>query len=154
MDRMFAVLLFVVIGSGVRMSPADMVGNASGLQDQEHPDLTLEHADVPFYPPIARAGRISGAVGITVQVKDGSVSDATAKSGPAILATAAAENVRTWRFHRWVNTRFSTKFIYRIETNKQFLADPRIELELPLRVVITTVPPLLDTTGVKSGLGK
>ncbi len=153
MKSMLSLLLYLVAPASIQTgngqallakSPSYAVAEIAGPQDQSHPDLSLEHADVPFYPPVARAGRIAGTVEVVAIVRDGLVTDAQATSGAAILAKAATENVKTWRFHRWVNARFSTKFIYRIETGKQAPTNSRVELELPNQAVITTVPPLLD----------
>src|SRR4051812_18041946 len=82
---------------------------APGTDEDQHPDLRVQKAEVPMYPPVARAGRVSGVVEARVTVRDGSVIDVKVKSGPTILAQAAAENIKTWRFPQWVNTSFDTK---------------------------------------------
>ena len=54
----------------------------------------------PQYPPEALAAHRAGNVVLEVQVaEDGSVSSIRTLSGAALLATAAAEAVRKWRYH-------------------------------------------------------
>jgi hypothetical protein len=49
-----------------------------------------------------------------------------------------------------VNTTFTTKFNYQLETKKPLQHDPQIELQLPYSVTITTAPPILDTQSGKT----
>ena len=120
-------------------------------QTEQSGALRLEHADVPLYPQMARVARIFGTVEVQVTVKDGQVVNTQVKSprpgGAAILERATVENIQTWRFYKLDSGTFTTKFIYQIETKKKGLnsLNSRVELELPLLVKITAVPPLLDT---------
>jgi hypothetical protein len=121
--------------------------NETQKQHQPPADLRLEHADVPMYPPVARVAHIFGTVEVQVTVKDGAVSNTEVKSSAnQILVNATTENIKSWRFHSYVNTTFTTKFVYQLARKEQLLADPKIELQLPLLVKITTKPPLLDTS--------
>jgi len=53
----------------------------------------------PVYPELARRMHVSGTVVMHVTVQpDGSVSDARVESGHALLAAAAEQAVRKWRF--------------------------------------------------------
>jgi TonB family protein len=62
-------------------------------------DARLLSRTEPQYPPEARAAHRAGNVVLEVQVaEDGSVSSVRTLSGDPLLATAAAEAVRTWRY--------------------------------------------------------
>ncbi len=53
----------------------------------------------PPYPPAAISGRVSGAVVVALDVSpEGNVTAATAREGHALLAAAATEALRKWRF--------------------------------------------------------
>ena len=57
------------------------------------------HKVNPVYPPEAKKDHIQGIVHIATRLaKDGSVAEAEAKDGPAILAEAALAAVRQWRY--------------------------------------------------------
>ena len=128
------------------VSANSVTQNAQGEQeDGRQADLRVEHADVPMYPLIARTARIVGTVKVQVTVRDGNVVSTRLVSGHPILARATVENIQTWRFHPLVNATFTTKFIYRIDTKKSLdPQNPKVELQLPSLVKITTVPVLLD----------
>src|SRR5271165_2195859 len=65
-----------------------------------HPSAIVLHADVPQYPALALAGRLSGSVRLHVLVEDGAVvkAESDSPSQLQILINAATENVKTWRF--------------------------------------------------------
>jgi protein TonB len=53
----------------------------------------------PVYPAIARSAHITGTVVLQATIsKQGTISDLKVISGPPLLANAALEAVRTWRF--------------------------------------------------------
>ena len=57
----------------------------------------------PFYPPIARAARVSGMVVLRLVVsKVGSVQDIRVVSGPALLQQSAIEAVKKWRYRPYL----------------------------------------------------
>lgn len=150
MRTLLSLLVVAVIGTAAPQTGADESKYAAGLQSdkssanseaQKHPDLRLEHADVPMYPPLGRTAHITGTVQVLVTVKDGKVTNTEVKSGSPILARAALENIQTWRFYYLVNTTFTTKFVYQLETIKHLdPQNPKVELQLPLLVKITAVP--------------
>jgi|SRR5579859_218094 len=126
-------------------------GTGNETADLKDGTMQMEHADRPTYPPLARVARIFGTVEVQVTVKDGVVVNTEVKSSAhQTLVKAATENIKSWRFHPDVNTTFTTKFIYQLETKERLLADPRIESQLPFLVKITTVPPVLDTQNAQS----
>lgn len=135
------VTVVALIGSAWAQTGASQVKRVV-----RHPDLRLEHADVPMYPLLARTARISGTVMVEVTVKKGRVTKTEVKSGPPVLARAAVGNIESWRFHPLVNATFTTTFVYRLESSKSL--DPqnsKVELELPLFAKITATPVWLDT---------
>lgn len=59
----------------------------------------LIHRIEPQYPAIARIARVSGSVELRAIIgRDGSVSSIEVLSGNPLLARAAAEAVRQWRY--------------------------------------------------------
>jgi protein TonB len=64
-------------------------------------DLSLKvvHRVPPIYPPEAKANGIEGTVVVEVLVdKQGNVARAKIMSGPKILADAAVEAIKAWKF--------------------------------------------------------
>ena len=56
-------------------------------------------ADMPLYFPLARQANIQGKVEVAIQVDEsGKVVAATRLSGHPLLAQAAIDNAKTWRF--------------------------------------------------------
>jgi TonB family protein len=89
----------------------DLESNVSGreqtverLQPQAHvPADVMEklvtHRVDPDYPPAARPANLQGVIVLDVVVgRDGSVVDVHARNGPEILAQAAMDAMRWWRF--------------------------------------------------------
>jgi protein TonB len=59
----------------------------------------LSHKVDPTYPPEARVQRVEGAVILDALVgEDGNVREVTITSGPPLLARAAAQAVKRWRY--------------------------------------------------------
>jgi protein TonB len=59
----------------------------------------LERPVQPSYPMLARQMKVQGAVILQALISaDGTIQDLKVLSGPAILASAAQEAVRQWRF--------------------------------------------------------
>jgi TonB family protein len=62
----------------------------------------LEHSVAPVYPPVARKAGVEGDVVLRVNVSEqGRVTDLAVLDGPPILARAAVQAVRQWRYHAW-----------------------------------------------------
>ena len=62
-------------------------------------EASLLHRVEPDYPEEARQQRIQGAVVLSVRIaQDGGVQSATLVSGPPLLAQAASDAVKQWRF--------------------------------------------------------
>jgi protein TonB len=60
---------------------------------------TLLHRVEPEYPDDARAQKVEGPVVLEVQIgRDGAVEDVKLTNGPPLLARAATDAVKQWRF--------------------------------------------------------
>jgi|SRR5271165_3657171 len=83
-------------------------------QDSSAKRRIVEHS-APPYPPLARSMALAGAVKVEAQVApDGSVKNVEIKGGHPVLAQAAANTVRRWRWepaahesHELVEIKFS-----------------------------------------------
>ncbi len=63
----------------------------------------LVHSPRPAYPQAAKLNRLQGMVHLDVQIgKDGTVEDVQVISGHPLLASAAAEAVRKWRYQPYM----------------------------------------------------
>lgn len=78
---------------------------ASAISASDHVQLspqtleTVSHPVVPDYPLLARQTKVQGAVILQALIsKDGAIQELQIVSGPGILATAAREAVKQWRF--------------------------------------------------------
>ncbi len=100
------------------------------------------HADLPLYPPIARAARISGTVQVQVTVKDGAVVNTEVKSrANPLLVVPTLANLKTWQFWPKTDAAFLVTYIYTVEKKESdTVENPRIEMQLPNLVKITTRP--------------
>jgi len=103
----------------------------------------LVRAEIPLYPPVALAARLSGTVRIKVQVSKGAVVSTetdSSSSAHTVLVSAAQKNVKTWQFAPDANGPFELTYIYQLETHEADLPEnPRVEIQLPF-VKITGRP--------------
>lgn len=92
--------------AAVTTAPETGVQRASAIEPagvlELAPDVAeagLLHRVEPDYPEAARQQGIQGAVVLSVRIaQDGGVQSATLVSGPALLAQAASDAVKQWRF--------------------------------------------------------
>ncbi|MGB6333869.1 MAG: TonB family protein, partial [Candidatus Sulfotelmatobacter sp.] len=92
--------------AAVTTAPETGVQRASAIEPagvlELPPDVAeagLLHRVEPDYPEAARQQGIQGAVVLSVRIaQDGGVQSATLVSGPALLAQAASDAVKQWRF--------------------------------------------------------
>jgi protein TonB len=57
----------------------------------------------PFYPPIAKAARVSGTVVLQVTISEtGLIESPRVVSGPAMLQQAALDAVKNWRYRPYL----------------------------------------------------
>jgi len=103
-------------------------------------------AQVPLYPPLARAAGIQGEVRMKVNTDGDSVVSTRVENGHPTLARAAAENAQTWRFATHEPTAFTVIYHYKIVAGlKGHSNNPTVVLRLPTEVEVSTTPmPPLD----------
>jgi hypothetical protein len=98
----------------------------------------VEAAALPHYPEVARNLGVTGDVVVAVTVRNGKVIAAEPESGDRLFWDETVRNIRSWRFASSDNTRFTTRFVYRLEQRPANQgANARVEMELPLVVTIT-----------------
>jgi len=151
--------LFTRVLIGVFLLAVSAFGQSTADTPATHyPNLI--HAEVPLYPPIARAAHITGTVDIQVTVEKGALVDAQVKSvvlGPSndrvvlndegkkkvglYLSNPSLANVKTWQFQPEDRTAFLVTYVYKIEGEETPLPEaPKVELDLPRLVTITARP--------------
>jgi protein TonB len=82
-----------------KLATTKIAASQSVWLSPEKAETRLLSRTEPEYPPEALAAHRAGNVVLEVQVaEDGAVSSIRTLSGDAILATAAAEAVRNWRY--------------------------------------------------------
>ncbi|MDT8068391.1 MAG: energy transducer TonB [Terriglobia bacterium] len=95
-------------------------------------------AETPLYPPLPRSAHIAGTVTLRVVTDGEKVADVSVVDGQPMLARAAQENVKTWRFIKHEPTTFLTKFNFDLspecDTKNE---NGTVTLSLPLEVTIT-----------------
>jgi len=95
-----------------------------------------------MYPPLALAARIQGAVEVQTTVVQGVVTKAdTPANSNQLLAAAAANTVRSWRFGQEQNGLFKVTFSFELAKQEVLRPEnPEIELRLPHRVRVIAKP--------------
>jgi len=88
------------LASGTQDTAAGVTSNAAeNVQMSAGTSEVVSHSVSPGYPLLARQMKVQGSVILQALVnKDGSIEDLRILSGPPILAGAAREAVRQWRF--------------------------------------------------------
>lgn len=101
------------------------------------PNLAVTSAGLPEFPEDAPAA--GGTVRLRATVRNGSVvSIRPLGRSSRALENAAYSELRTWRFADGVDTEFVSTFVFRVaEARACPPSNPRIELQLPERVVLT-----------------
>jgi len=103
-------------------------------------------AEVPLYPPLARAAGIQGEVRLRVSTDGHGVVTTNVDKSHPLLAQAAEKNARTWHFATHEPTTFTLTYHYRIVAGlKANPYNPIVMLRLPTEVEVCTAPmPPLD----------
>jgi TonB family protein len=128
------------LAAGIAASQAQVPAPPSNVTNGS---FLVTRADVPLYPSLARAARLSGTVQVRVSVKNGSVASTETQSSSAaqILVNAARANATTWRFAPDANGTFEVTYIYELEKDEVVVPEnPRVEMQLPSLVKITAKP--------------
>jgi periplasmic protein TonB len=87
-------------GGGATQSAANVTSNAAErVQMSADTTEVVTHPVKPGYPLLARQMKVQGSVVLRALIsKEGTIQDLHVVSGPAILASAAQDAVRQWRF--------------------------------------------------------
>jgi protein TonB len=81
----------------------------------------------PIYPPAAKLGRIQGSVVINANIAtDGSVRHIRVLSGQPLLAQAAVDAVKGWRYRPHIVRGKPIETTTQIVLNFKLMANPRI----------------------------
>jgi len=107
---------------------------------QDAPTLpTVTSFECPKYPPKAKSARLQGMVRLRVATDGHVVTEATVHGHP-LIAPAADENVRTWKFADHPPTTFDVTYFYVFQG--EFKKDPTTKcsakMELPTKVTVST----------------
>src|SRR5215475_12013117 len=89
-----------------------------------HRQVVLTKLSPPIYPPLARAGRVSGDVEIALGIgQDGSVESAEVVKGHPLLKEAALDSARQSKFEcrecGEAHVRYSVLYTFGYTTNQQ-----------------------------------
>lgn len=99
--------------------------------------IRLEHAELPQYPPRAQRVGLVGDVVVELTIEGGRIVTVTAVSGDRLLAEAAVENVRTWRFNPQAQARLTTVFSFELERRSPGQSEgTRVVADLPRKVTV------------------
>lgn len=119
----------------------------------------VKFGDIPFYPQLPRIARIQGDVHLRLTTDGSAVISVMVESGQPMLAKAAQENVKTWKFEPHEPTSFPVIFSYHLEeelvTHKcdpDIPANGTIVLKLPQQVDITSHHRIPDCDDPNEGL--
>ncbi len=110
--------------------------------------------EIPSYPAIARAARVSGTIKVRVAVESGRITkldvlgakgasgSQVLEHGSRILTDPTLANLKSWRFDSSVNTSFDVLYTYVLTGDPTYPPDnPGIEISPSLDVTITATPP-------------
>jgi hypothetical protein len=129
---------------GVGLLAVGLLNNvfAAGPPDRVNVPTVIA-AEVPLYPPLARAASVQGVVVLDVITSGDQTDSIKTLSGPKLLAVAATSNLQTWRFIGKPPQKFQVIFRYRISNQCQ--GNPAVKLNLPSEVSVCSRPsPPLD----------
>jgi hypothetical protein len=106
---------------------------------------TVGGASVPLYPQLARMAHVQGIVRIKVSTDGEKVTTIHVTDGNKLLATAAEENLRSWRFASHEPITFDVTYRYKLDGEYDGYNDnPVVLFRLPTEIEIATtlLPPL------------
>jgi len=88
------------------------------VAQSKRPLPIVSAASVPFYPRIAQAAHVEGAVRLRISTDGKQPTSIEVESGPPMLARAAEENVKTWQFEQRDPATFEATFRYVLVLSK------------------------------------
>ena len=137
-----------------------LVALVAQAQSEHYP--LISHANLPLYPPLARALNLTGTVEIQLVIAKGVVTDAQVKSvvidchncAPltdegqkkvgTYLSLPSLTNIKNWRFDSEEKTTFVVRYVYRIEgAETERSENPDVGVNLPL--ISVTAKPIKPT---------
>ena len=86
--------------------------NTSVAQQPKESVPVVTSGSMPLYPQVPLLAQITGVVRLRVSTDGSRVTSMEMESGPAILANAAEESIKTWQFAQHKPTTFETTFTY------------------------------------------
>jgi hypothetical protein len=134
------------------------IGALVGGAQQRHALPVVSFAEVPLYPPIARAANISGTLHVVVTTNGRGVLSAHAQGGNKFLRDAAEKNAMSWRFTTHEPTTFVATYVYKLVDDLESQPDnSRVILRFPDNVEVdaqhlpgTHDMPISQTNGAAS----
>lgn len=111
--------------------------------------IYARHVVVPGYPRLARMARLQGSVTVDIQISaDWTVTSARGSGPNKLLERAAEENIREWTFFpppvasSSASIQTTVTYVYKLEGKEEYYdPPPRVVLDLPYRVEVTSQPP-------------
>jgi hypothetical protein len=128
------IIVLLAIGGLARAYAQDSLAHSSAI---------VAHAEIPQYPPLALAGRLTGSIHLRAAVEHGAVikAESDSPSQLQILINEAVENVKTWRFAHDATGTFDVTYVFEIRGDESVVPEnPRIEMELPTLVKLAARP--------------
>jgi len=119
-------------------------------------DLKLVECVVPYYPPVARQARISGAVSLRLHVsRDGNVSAVEVLSGHRILAEVARDTLQQWRFAALGTKEENLNILLTFSLDEPPSGDWRshVSVARPQSLIVTAAEPICDHCEATSRVG-
>lgn len=112
-------------------------GSFAGNAQQGRALPVVSFAEVPFYPPIARAANISGVVHVVITTDGHRVVTAHVQDGQAVLSEAAQKNASSWQFATHEPTTFTVTYVYKLVDNRKAQrGGPKVILQLPTDIEV------------------
>lgn len=95
------------------------------------------HLESVDYPVIAVSARVQGCVHVNVEVApDGTITSASADSGPPMLREAAEENIKKWVFSRGPKGKIEIVYEFKLKRPEMDIRRVKNTFELPGRVIV------------------
>ena len=133
-----------------------VMGPLIGLGQENNAPRVLS-ASVPFYPRTPQHAHVEGTVRLRVSTDGARVANVQIESGQPMLAQAALENVKTWRFDAHSRTSFAVTFRYQLLTTTcdadckkcDSAERPSIVLKLPHEVEVNAEEAVVCSAGAE-----
>jgi len=123
-----------------------VIGTAATLPAAKEPETlpVVVDASVPFYPPVLSKAHIEGVIRLRVTTDGTRASSVEILDGQPMLARAASDNIKTWKFEQHQPRTFETTFRYRVlpvecdsDCRCASVERPAVVLHLPTEVEVS-----------------